>query len=304
MSRGAHDARTAGLGSKLGAVAVLERGAGLVRRVGLGGVVDRLAPAALRSLGPFTTRVDGLTLHGANLAQQHYVRELLERREATLLRLLVEAVPVGGNVLDGGAYLGWLSLQAARAAGPQARIVAVEPHPVSAGLVEQNVAANGFAERVDVVRAALGSAVGRASFHLSGGGDTSSLANRVGDVETIEVEVVTGDALLGDDAVLDVIKLDLEGGELEALRGLERTIARSRERLTLFVECYPAMLEGAGTSAAELVAWLENAGFDVEWIDEVSGGSVPWSARPWSGGYVNLVCRPARAPRSVAAGAR
>jgi FkbM family methyltransferase len=284
-------ARRAGIGSKLGVVAALERGAGLARRIGLGGVVDRLAPAALRSLGPFTAEVDGFTLHGANLGQQHYARELQELREATMLRLLLEAVPPGGTVLDGGAYLGWVSLQAARAAGPEGRVVAVEPHPGTADLLERNVNSNGLADRIEVARCALGTAPGRAAFHLSGGGDTSSLHNRVGDVETIEVDVVTGDELIGDDAVLDVAKLDLEGGELQALRGLERTIARSRDRLTVFVECHPAMLEGAGASAEELVAWLEEAGFDVSWIDEAMETTVRWGERPWAGAYANLVCR-------------
>lgn len=291
MPRAVPDASRA----KLGLVAALERTAGLARRAGLGPLVDRLAPAALRSLGPFTATVDGLVLHGANLGQQHYVRELQDRREATLLRLLLEAVPPGGTVLDGGAYLGWLSLQAARAAGPQGRVVAVEPHPVSAGLLARNVAANGLEGRIEPVRAALGPAAGTAAFHLSGGGDTSSLHNRVGDVETIEVEVVAGDDLLGPDAVLDVIKLDLEGGEVGALRGLERTIARSRERLTLFVECNPELLRGAGTSAGELVGRIRDAGLEVAWIDEDAGEPVPWDSRPWRGAYVNLVCSGRRA---------
>jgi FkbM family methyltransferase len=283
-----------GDGLKLRAVSLLERGAGAARRAGLGGLVDRVSPLALRSLGPFTAEVDGLVLHGANLGQQHYVRELLEGREATMLRLLREAVPPGGTVLDGGAHLGWISLQAARAVGPGGRVVAVEPHPGTAELLTRNIAANGLGDRVEVVRCALGAASGRAAFHLSGGGDTSSLQNRVGDVETIEVDVRTGDELLGE-TVLDVAKLDLEGGELEALKGLERTIARSRERLTLFLECYPAMLEGAGTSAAELVGWLQGAGLTVACIDERAGVAVPWDDREPVGAYVNLVCRSAEA---------
>ncbi len=287
--------------TKLGLVALLERVAGAARRVGLGGVIDRVAPLTLRSLGPFTVEVDGLTIHGDNLGQQHYVRELQDRREATLLRLLLEAVPHGGTILDGGAYLGWVTLQAARAAGPAGRVISVEPHPGTATLLERNARDNGLAGRVEVVRAALGATSGTAAFHLSGAGDTSSLHNRVGEVESLDVDVRTGDELLGPDGLVDVVKLDLEGGELDALRGLERAIRRSRDRLTLFVECYPAMLEGAGTSPAELVAWIHAAGFEVRWIDEEGGATVPWEEERWSG-YVNLVCRPRHAPRSAPAG--
>jgi FkbM family methyltransferase len=275
---------------KLAVVSTLERGAGLARRAGLGGVVDRVSPLALRSLGPFATEVDGIVLHGANLGQQHYVRELAERREATLLRLVLEALPPGGTMLDGGAYLGWVSLQAARAVGPGGRVVAVEPHPATAELLRRNVAANGCDGVVEVYRCALGAAPGRAAFHLSGAGDTSSLHARVGDVETVEVDVRAGDDLIGD-AHVDVIKLDLEGGELDALRGLERTIARSRDGLTLFCECNPALLAAAGASADSLVGWLHDAGLQVGWVDEGAGTVVPWGARAWDGEYVNLVGR-------------
>jgi hypothetical protein len=56
-----------------------------------------------------------------------------------------------------------------------------------------------------------------------------------------------------------VIKLDVEGGEIQALRGMERTLARAT-KLVLFVECNPSALAAAGGSVAGLLDCLE--GFD------------------------------------------
>ena len=71
--------------------------AGLARRLGLGPIVDRVAPIASRPFEHFVLDVDGVQLGGTNLAQLHYVRELRELgRERTFVRLLAEAIPSGG----------------------------------------------------------------------------------------------------------------------------------------------------------------------------------------------------------------
>ena len=83
--------------AKLAVLSTLERLAGLARRLGLGPVVDRLAPIASRPFERFVLDVDGVRLGGTNLAQLHYVRELREHgRERTFVRLLAEAIPPGG----------------------------------------------------------------------------------------------------------------------------------------------------------------------------------------------------------------
>lgn len=86
---------------------------------------------------------------------------------------------------------------------------------------------------------------------------------------------------------VDVSKLDVEGGELDALRGLTRLVTGAR---ALFLELNPELLAAAGSSSAELLAWLDEHGFAVDWIDEAKGRPAPLS-EPWSETYVNLVCR-------------
>jgi FkbM family methyltransferase len=189
-------------------------------------------------------------------------------------------------VLEGGPYIGYLTLHAARAVGDQGHVIAVEASPTTAATLRANLVRNAFEQRVRVVEAALGADRGRAPFHLTAGGDTSSLHTPLHPTETVEVDVVPGDALV--DAV-DVVKLDLEGNELAALKGLRGVIARSRP--VIFCECNPEMLRAAQSSPAQLRDELERHGYTVQWIDEDRKALRPFD-EPWEAGYVNLRCLP------------
>lgn len=88
---------------------------------------------------------------------------------------------------------------------------------------------------------------------------------------------------------VDVVKLDVEGSELAALRGMEGLLRRNHAPRALFVECHPELLERAGASRDELLDWLRAAGYDVTWIDEANRRTAPLS-EPWGEHYVNLRC--------------
>lgn len=269
--------------AKLAILTALERTAGLARRAGLGFAVDRLAPSVGRRFERFELEVGDVRLAGETLAQLHYVRELREQgREQTFVRLLAEAVPEGGRVLEGGAHLGFVTVHSARAAGPTGSVLVFEPDGAVHGPLRRNLELNGVAERVTLVPAALGAHAGRVPFHASG--DTSSLFASAPGSTTVEVEVVRADDAV--EGEVDVVKLDVEGAELEALRGMERLVRGAR---ALFLELNPELLERAGTSSDELLAWVAAHGFEVRWIDEVGGRTAPLS-EPWPDAYVNLVC--------------
>ena len=270
-------------------VAVLERGGAVLRRLGLGRVVSAVAGRFGSRLSRFDLEIDGLRLGGDQLGHLYYARELVsDDREAYFRELFVEGINDGATVLEGGPYIGFLTISAARAVGPDGRVVAVEPSPDTVAALRANVARNGFEARVEIVEAALGAEPGRATFHVTEGGDTSSLHAPAFPTRAIDVEVIRGDDL--ELASLDVVKLDLEGNEVAALAGLRGVIGRTRP--LIFCECNTEMLAAAGTSADGLRHELESLGYDVRWIDEEARALRTFD-EPWGSGYVNLRCEPA-----------
>ena len=273
---------------------VLERGAVALRKIGLGGLVDAVARRVAPAVGTFDIDVDGLRLHGDHIGQLYYVRELLESdREATFVALLKSSIGSGMTVVEAGAHMGYVTLQSARATGPTGRVFAFEANPRAVPLIERNLVDNGFDDRVTVVPLALGDAAGRHAFYLSGGGDTSSLHEPEGESERIEVSVTTLDTWLDPAVLVDVVKLDIEGGEVAALRGMRETLARAGPGLTVFAECNPPMLERSGASADALITILRGHGLDVRWIDEKQGSS-PTSRRGRLGTWIRQSVLPPR----------
>ena len=117
---------------------------------------------------------------------------------------------------------------------------------------------------------------------------------------SVEVECTTVDEYLGGQSV-DVVKIDIEGAETLALRGMRSTLENS-PLVKLFVELEPERARSAGSSPDALVDELQDLGFDVFVIDEGSrrlilverSRDVEELISPLSyfqtGHYVNLYC--------------
>jgi FkbM family methyltransferase len=210
--------------------------------------------------------------------------------EAQMTALFKQAVAPGDTVLDVGGYLGWFTLLAARAVGPQGRVIVVEANPLSQELLERNVERNGFADRVTIHRTAVADEPGSATFYWDASdGSASGLAAPDNVGGSYQVPVATIDALL-DGIVPDVVKIDIEGGEVGALAGMRRTLAAAKPGTRLFVELNPGALANAGTSGDALLAELRGAGFRINVIDEAAGSTRPLGESEQLATHANLYC--------------
>ena len=77
----------------------------------------------------------------------------------------------------------------------------------------------------------------------------------------IPVDVVTLDDALAGERV-DFVKLDVQGWELEALRGATRILAEN-PAVQLFVEFWPYGLRRAGSTPLDLITFLQKVGFSL-----------------------------------------
>lgn len=184
-----------------------------------------------------------------------------EPRDLSLVASLVRS---GGTCVDVGANVGFYTLHFAKRVGPRGRVFAFEPDPRNALLLRRNLELNRFDSFVEVADAAVSDKDGRATLHRSDEAHSGwgSLAAHAGETSSVEVPTITLDSFLdarGIDRV-DFLKADVEGSEIELLRGAERSLKKRRFRY-LFIEFNGVRLAERGLGLEEFLTPLEGAGY-------------------------------------------
>ena len=172
----------------------------------------------------------GVTLEFAE-PEDHIAKRVLRRKdwyERDLLDDLAKRIGPGSLVVDIGAHVGNHTVYLGAVCG--ARVMAFEPNPDSLAQLERNVALNDLGERVHVVRAAIGGHNGVARIVNESPGN-SGMARAIPGT-TGDVQLRTLDSF--DLHAVAAIKIDVEGAEMDALRGAFETIRQSRP--VLYVE--------------------------------------------------------------------
>jgi FkbM family methyltransferase len=160
--------------------------------------------------------------------------------------------------LDIGAYVGSYAILAAKSPGFTGRIIALEPDQKNRQQLERNLKLNAIAN-CTVVPCAAWSHSGKIGWH-EGETPVWHRAGSEGCTET--VEAVTVDGLVAEHALnrVDWIKMDIEGGEVEALKGAEKTLREFRP--ALFIE-----IHATASAVRDLLAPLGYR-IDAEFFDE------------------------------------
>jgi FkbM family methyltransferase len=230
--------------------------------------VFREATSPPRALPDRRVLLRGLSLSGDPRVHGDYLGGLAVKPEDPfMVELFESSIPRGGAVVDGGAYIGYHTLLAARRVGPRGRVLSFEPNPVTYRALRRNVRENGYEDRVIALPLGVGAWSGRRTFYV-GADDAGKSGAFVPERwrEAAPTRTLSLDSQVAGRSI-DVIKLDVDGGEVQALRGMRRTLELS-PRARLFVECNPASLANAGTTAGALLRELTDLGFEVDAIDE------------------------------------
>jgi FkbM family methyltransferase len=185
-----------------------------------------------------------------------------------------EAVRPGAVVLDVGANVGAYTLMFAEWVGFGGRVYAFEPAPDARTGLLTHLRLNHVEDRVEVSGAAMSSSVGQVPFGLHPFGGASSLQVDSADaVRVIDVPAETLDHFCAARRLRpDVIKIDVEGAELDVLRGGRETLVRPN--VQVFVEFHPAVWEQRGIARAAIEQELARSGFTAESLDPAFD---PWN---------------------------
>lgn len=218
--------------------------------------------------GPVSeVRLEGLRVRLPSRLIKFYV---LKPWEPQTHRRLVDFLRSGMRAVDVGANFGFFTLIAARAVGASGRVISIEPTDSNLELLRANLRLNGLADRVSVLPCAAGRSRRIRSFHLTDATDTHGFyANPLKQTLTVtQVEQRPLDEVV--DGSVDLIKVDVEGAEIEVLEGSMELLRRSPEA-RLIIEWNPLCQQTAGNPPEALPAMLRELGFRLTVLDEHSG---------------------------------
>jgi len=188
--------------------------------------------------GDLRMQVDVREIIGINLWHRPGFFEKNERK------LFCEAIVPGSVVLDVGANIGIYTLLAAKRG---AKVFAVEADPRNVEMLQYHVHLNGFDDLVTIFPVAVSDREGTATLYRSPG--NSGHSNLFDGIDPVQVPCLTIDSL--GLPPIDVCKMDIEGNELKALKGMEATIQYS-PRMKMLTEYNEAL--GNTTGMMEFIS--------------------------------------------------
>jgi FkbM family methyltransferase len=222
--------------------------------------------------------------HAAGLQWKRYHRYVngywLGQYELPLQEVLVRELSPGGVFFDVGANAGFFTLVAAKRVGPSGKCCAFEPLPENAAAVRSQLELNGLSY-CHLVTEAVSDHEGTESFSLDAGESYSTAHLGAGGSakQTFQVKVNTLDHYCQLYGMPDLVKMDIEGAELDALKG---ATAMLRDKPpTIVVELHTPQCE------AGVIKLLSDAGYQ---CCELDGGPLQKDQRLPR----HVLCRPTR----------
>ena len=188
-----------------------------------------------------------------------YYPSTYEPAKAAFLR--AHATP-GATALDLGAHIGLFSVLLARSVGPTGHVISFEPAPATAAVLRATVRCNHLGPVVSAREAALAGRRGEVELFETGDecSNASSVVRTDRTAASVRVAATTLDDLVADERLtVAVVKMDIEGAELDVLEGASALL--SEQRPALAIEVHPRELATSGRDPREVFDVLVAHGY-------------------------------------------
>ncbi len=186
--------------------------------------------------------------------------------EASETAFFVRFARPGLRVLDVGANIGYFSVLLGRAVGSTGKVLSLEPAPKTAAICRKNLEINGLLSTVQLLEVAAGPEPSTATLYVDRDHPSNNALydHRLGGStlrEARQVDVVRLDDVAAEMGPIDLIKIDVEGAELSALKGARETM-RGSPTLVICCEVAPRWLRAAGHRPEDLLDEITSHGFE------------------------------------------
>ena len=196
--------------------------------------------------------------------------------EIEVVRFIRRVIRPGMVCVDIGAHVGYFSLLMAKLVGPRGRVISFEPTARSNSILRENSECNNF-RNIIIEPSAVGDAEGETVFYEATPGfevynsvvQTGHPAAHAAVFAPNKVPLVTLDSYLESKGIrkVDLIKIDVEGSELLALRGMRRTL-HENPGVILLIEYSDITSHNFGYKALDVAKWLGDNGLYLSRIDK------------------------------------
>lgn len=178
-------------------------------------------------------------------AVEWYEENWAERAEFGLLKNLIQP---GDKVLDMGAHHGFFAMIFARWVGDKGLVLGVEANPQNTMIDQAQITLNGF-KNLKFINAAA--AAGRGKLKMNRSHNSSVCRNGE---DGVLVNCLTGDSLDEQFGPFDVLKMDVEGFEIEALKGCKKLLEHSPK---LALEIHFDQLQEIGKTMGDVLSLID-----------------------------------------------
>lgn len=189
--------------------------------------------------------------------------------------LLKNYIKPNMTVVDIGANIGYYTALFSKWTGPYGKVFAIEPEPNNIKLLKKNILANNC-KNVEIFELALSDKRDIVDLWLNeeNKGDHRIIKYYLHSFDNerkkIKVKCEKLDSLIPRNIKVGLIKMDIQGSEMLALRGMTSILTQNKP-LYILTEFFPYALEHSNHKAKDLIELLSSLGFEIFVIDHNDG---------------------------------
>lgn len=187
------------------------------------------------------------------------------RQDADEINYLKKIIKPGDTIIDIGANIGFYSKILATCAGKYGKVHSFEPDLINFKHLKKNT--RGLVNIV-LNNKAVSDKSGTINIYKSKDLNVDHRTYPVGEYESIDViEAISIDEYVNNAWKINLIKMDIQGFEVSALKGMDKTIKANPE-MKMLLEFWPHGLHAAGSSVAQFCEVIKSLGLKIQFLEK------------------------------------